>query len=195
MATTRPETMLGDTGVAVNPEDARYAHLVGRRATLPIMGRSIPLVGDNAISMEFGTGALKVTPGHDATDFEIGQRHQLQSVKVIGLDGNMTDAAGKYSGVERFQARREVVSELQALGLLEKEESYRHSVGHCQRCDAVVEPLVSLQWFVNLGAHNQPDSIAGRAPCRRGRKSDTNRAGAVHQGLPQLAGEHPGLVH
>ena len=163
VATTRPETMLGDAGVAVNPEDTRYAHLVGRRATLPIMGRSIPLVGDNAISMEFGTGALKVTPGHDATDFEIGQRHQLEAVNVIALDGNMTDAAGKYRGVERFQARREVISELRALGLLEKEEAYRHSVGHCQRCDAVVEPLVSLQWFVNLGAHDQPDSIAGRA--------------------------------
>ena len=163
VATTRPETMLGDTGVAVNPEDSRYQHLVGRRAILPIMGRSMPIVGDTAISQEFGTGALKVTPGHDATDFDIGQRHQLEIVNIIGLDGNLTGAAGKYIGVERFQARREVVSELQALGLLEKEEDYRHSVGHCQRCDSVVEPLVSLQWFVNLGSSDQPDSIAGRA--------------------------------
>ena len=163
VATTRPETMLGDTGVAVNPEDSRYQHLLGRRATLPIMGRSIPVVGDAAISREFGTGALKVTPGHDATDFEIGQRHKLEIVNVIGLDGNMTGDAGKYHGKERFQARQEVVSELQALGLLEKAEDYRHSVGHCQRCDSVVEPLVSLQWFVNLGSYEQPDSIAGRA--------------------------------
>ena len=163
VATTRPETMLGDTGVAVNPEDSRYQHLVGRRAILPIMGRSMPIVADPAISREFGTGALKVTPGHDATDFEIGQRHQLEIVNIIGLDGNLTGAAGKYMGLERFQARREVVSELQALGLLEKEEDYRHSVGHCQRCDSVVEPLVSLQWFVNLGGSDQPDSIAGRA--------------------------------
>ncbi len=163
VATTRPETMLGDTGVAVNPEDGRYRPLVGRRATLPIAGRSIPVVSDNAISAEFGTGALKVTPGHDATDFDIGQRHGLDTVNVVGLDGNMTGAAGKYAGVERFQARREVVSELRSLGFLEKEEVYRHSVGHCQRCDSVVEPLVSLQWFVKLGTHDQPDSIAGRA--------------------------------
>ncbi len=127
------------------------------------MGRSIPIVGDQAISQEFGSGALKVTPGHDQVDFEIGQRHQLEILTVIGLDGNMNGAAGKYAGVDRFQVRREVASELEALGLLEKVEEYRHSVGHCQRCASVVEPLVSLQWFVNLGSHEQPDSIAGRA--------------------------------
>ena len=163
VATTRPESTLGDTGVAVHPEDPRYQQVLGRRATLPIMGRSIPIVGDETISQEFGTGALKVTPGHDQTDFEIGQRHQLEIITVIGQDGNMTGAAGKYAGVERFQARREVASELETLGLLEKAEDYRHSVGHCQRCASVVEPLVSLQWFVNLGKHEQPDSIAGRA--------------------------------
>ena len=163
VATVRPETMLGDTGVAVHPEDPRYQRLLGRRAALPIMGRSIPIVGDQAISQEFGSGALKVTPGHDQVDFEIGQRHQLEILTVIGLDGNMNGAAGKYAGVDRFQARREVASELEALGLLEKVEEYRHSVGHCQRCASVVEPLVSLQWFVNLGSHEQPDSIAGRA--------------------------------
>ena len=163
VATVRPETMLGDTGVAVHPEDPRYQQLLGRRVTLPIMGRSIPIVGDEAISQEFGSGALKVTPGHDQVDFEIGQRHQLEIVTVIGLDGNMTGAAGKYAGVDRFQARREVASELETLGLLESVEEYRHSVGHCQRCASVVEPLVSLQWFMNLGSHEQPDSIAGRA--------------------------------
>ena len=163
VATTRPETMLGDTGVAVHPEDPRYRQYQGRRVILPIMGRSIPVVCDDAIIAEFGTGALKVTPGHDPLDFEIGQRHGLEIVTVIGLDGNMTDAAGKYAGIERFQTRQDVVAELDSLGLLEKVEDYRHSVGHCQRCNTVVEPLVSLQWFVNLGSHDRPDTIAGRA--------------------------------
>ena len=163
VATTRPETMLGDTGVAVHPEDPRYLQYQGQLVSLPIIGRSIPIVGDDAISVEFGTGALKVTPGHDPVDFEIGQRHGMEIITVIGLDGNMTDAAGKYAGVERFQTRQDVVAELDSLGLLEKVEDYRHSVGHCQRCNTVVEPLVSLQWFVNLGSHDQPDTIAGRA--------------------------------
>ena len=163
VATTRPETMLGDTGVAVHPDDPRYRDLVGKQAVLPIMGRAIPIVGDEAIAQDFGTGALKVTPGHDMVDFEIGQRHGLEIITVIGLDGNMTEAAGKYAGKERFEVRKEVVAELETLGLLEKVEDYRHSVGHCQRCDSVVEPLISLQWFVNVGHHDQPDSIAGRA--------------------------------
>ncbi|PKB81387.1 MAG: valine--tRNA ligase [SAR202 cluster bacterium Io17-Chloro-G9] len=163
VATTRPETMLGDTGVAVHPRDGRYRDLVGRRALLPIMDRSIPVVGDEAIIPEFGTGALKVTPGHDPTDFEIGQRHNLPIETVIGLDGNMTQAAGKYAGKERFQTRQEIVTELESLGLLDHVEDYSHSVGHCQRCSSVVEPLVSLQWFVNLGSHDQPGTIAGRA--------------------------------
>ena len=163
VATTRPETMLGDTGVAVNPEDPRYGHLIGRRATLPIIGRSLPVVGDTGVDPEFGTGALKVTPGHDPLDFEIGQRHHLPIVTVIGLDGNMTEEAGKYAGKERFQARQEIVAELENLGLLEKVEEHPHAVGHCQRCDTTVEPLVSLQWFVNVGKHDQPDSLAGQA--------------------------------
>ncbi len=163
VATTRPETMLGDTGVAVHPDDPRYRDLVGRRAVLPIMDRSIPVVGDTAISAEFGTGALKVTPAHDAVDFEIGERHGLPAVTVVGPDGNMAESAGRFRGMERFQARQAVVAELDALGLLEKAEDYGHSVGHCQRCDSVVEPLVSLQWFVSLGKHDQPESVAGRA--------------------------------
>ena len=163
VATTRPETMLGDTGVAVHPEDPRYRQYLGKMVNLPIVNRPIPIVGDEAISTEFGTGALKVTPGHDPVDFEIGQRHGLEIITIIGLDANMTDAAGKYAGVERFQARQDVVAELDSLGLLEKVEDHRHSVGHCQRCNTVVEPLVSLQWFVNLGSHDQPDTIAGRA--------------------------------
>ena len=163
VATTRPESMLGDTGVAVHPDDSRYAHLVGRQVILPIGERPIPIVGDAAIEPEFGTGALKVTPGHDVTDFEIGERHGLEIINVIGFDGNMTDAAGKYAGQERFATRRAVAAELDARGLLEKVEDYRHSVGHCQRCDSVVEPLISLQWFLKVGSHREPDSIAGRA--------------------------------
>ena len=163
VATTRPESMLGDTGVAVHPDDPRYAAYVGRQAILPIMQRPIPIVGDTAIEPEFGTGALKVTPGHDVTDFEIGERHGLEIINIIGFDGNMTAAAGQYAGVERFAARQSVANELDRLGLLEKVEDYQHSVGHCQRCDAVVEPLISLQWFLKVGSHREPDSIAGRA--------------------------------
>ncbi len=163
VATTRPETMLGDTGVAVHPEDPRYDGIRGRNAVLPIMGRAIPVVGDEAIDPEFGSGALKVTPAHDPVDFEVGQRHRLDAPNVIGEDGNMTAVAGKYAGVERFEARSRVVAELESLGALEKAESHRHSVGHCQRCATVVEPLISMQWFVNVGSHEQPDSIAGKA--------------------------------
>ena len=164
VATTRPESMLGDTGVAVHPDDERYADKVGKAVLLPIVGRPIPVVGDTAIEMEFGTGALKVTPGHDLVDFEIGERHNLPIVNVIGFDGCMTDEAGsKYSGMERFAARSAVVDELEATGALEKVEDYHHSVGHCQRCNEVVEPLISLQWFLNVGKHDQPGTIAGNA--------------------------------
>ena len=163
VATTRPETMLGDTGVAVHGDDPRYRDLVGKWVSLPLTDRIIPIVADEAITPEFGTGALKVTPGHDMLDFEIGERHQLEIVTVVGFDGNLTEAAGKYAGRERFQARDEVAAELESLGLLEKTEEYQHSVGRCQRCSSVVEPLVTQQWFVNVGSHEQPGSIAGKA--------------------------------
>ena len=163
VATTRPETMLGDTGVAVHPDDPRYDGIRGRNVVLPIMGRVIPVVGDEAIDPEFGTGALKVTPAHDPVDFEVGQRHRLDAPNVIGEDGNMTEVAGKYAGMERFDARRRVVEELDALGVLEKVETHSHSVGHCQRCATVVEPLISMQWFVNIGNHEEPGTIAGKA--------------------------------
>ena len=163
VATTRPETMLGDTGVAVHGDDPRYRDLLGKLVSLPLTDRVIPIVADDAITPEFGTGALKVTPGHDMLDFEIGERHQLEIITVVGFDGNLTGAAGKYAGRERFQARDEVAAELESLGLLEKTEEYQHSVGRCQRCNSVVEPLVTQQWFVNVGSHEQPDSIAGKA--------------------------------
>ena len=163
VATTRPETMLGDTGVAVHPDDQRYSHLVGRNVTLPIIGRAMPIVGDEAIQPEFGTGALKVTPGHDPVDFEIGQRHNLATVTVIGPDGHITAEGGPYEGYERFEARREIVAQLEREGLLEKVEPYNHSVGQCQRCSSVLEPLISVQWFLDVGKHDDPSSIAGRA--------------------------------
>jgi len=150
VATTRPETMLGDTAVAVSPNDERYRHLVGKLAVLPIMNRTIPIVPDEAIDPEFGTGALKVTPGHDPVDFDIGQRHGLETVNIIGSDGRMTEAAGRHAGEDRYECQRLVLEELRSEGLLERVEPYTHSVGHCQRCGTTVEPLISKQWFVKV---------------------------------------------
>ena len=150
VATTRPETMLGDTAVAVHPEDDRYQHLQGQTVLLPLMDREIPVIGDTFVDREFGTGAVKVTPGHDPHDFEAGRRHQLPIVQVIGEDGHMTTAAGSYAGMDRYQAREAVLRDLARKGLLVREESHLHQVGHCQRCDTVVEPLVSRQWFVKV---------------------------------------------
>lgn len=150
IATTRPETMLGDTAVAVNPDDARYAHLVGKSLHLPLAGRIIPVVADSYVDLEFGTGAVKITPAHDPNDFEMGMRHNLESIVVIGMDGIMTEAAGKFAGQERYECRKNLVRELEAGGYLVKVEEHSHAVGHCQRCRTVVEPLVSKQWFVKM---------------------------------------------
>ncbi len=150
VATTRPETMLGDTGVAVHPEDSRYRSLIGETAILPIMNRKIPVVADEAVDPSFGTGAVKVTPAHDPLDYEIGQRHNLSSVSVIGEKGKMTPDAGKYAGKDRYQARKEILEELRAEGFLEKVEPYTHSVGKCYRCHQPIEPLISTQWFVKM---------------------------------------------
>ncbi len=156
VATTRPETMLGDTAVAVHPDDDRYRHLVGQTVRLPIVGRELPVIGDTFVDQAFGTGAVKVTPAHDPNDFEIGQRHDLSQVVVIGEDGRMTDEAGPYAGQDRFAARRAVVEQLDADGLLERVEEHRHAVGRCSRCDTVVEPLVSTQWFVRIAPLAEP---------------------------------------
>ena len=163
VATTRPESMLGDTGVAVHPEDDRYASVVGKNIKLPLVGRTIPVVADTSIEIEFGTGALKVTPGHDPVDFDIGERHSLPIITVIGFDGCMNHEAGVYEGLDRFDCRKKVVEDLESAGFLEKIEPLHHSVGHCQRCDSVVEPLISLQWFLKVGDHTDTTSIAGRA--------------------------------
>jgi valyl-tRNA synthetase len=150
VATTRPETMLGDTALAVNPKDERYKKYVGRTVILPLMNRKIPVIADGYVTLDFGTGVLKVTPGHDPNDFEIGRRHNLAVVKVIDEAGNMSPEAGKYSGLGRFEARDRVVKDLKDLHLLPKIESFPHSVGHCYRCKTVIEPLVSKQWFVKV---------------------------------------------
>jgi valyl-tRNA synthetase len=150
VATTRPETMLGDTAVAIHPEDARYHNMTHASVVLPLMNREIPIIRDTYVDMSFGTGGLKVTPAHDPNDFDIGRRHELASIKVIGDDGRMTSEAGSYRGLDRFECRKAVVEDLRRNGLLVKIEGYRHSVGHCYRCKTVVEPNLSRQWFVKV---------------------------------------------
>ncbi|MGB5750378.1 MAG: valine--tRNA ligase [Desulfobacterales bacterium] len=150
VATTRPETMLGDTAVAVHPEDERYQNLKADTVILPLMNREIPIIKDSYVDMAFGTGGLKITPAHDPNDFEIGARHNLASVKVISDNGDMTAEAGSYEGLDRFECRTAVVKDLEQQGLLVKIEPYRHSVGHCYRCKTVVEPNLSKQWFVRV---------------------------------------------
>ncbi len=150
IATTRPETMLGDTAVAVHPKDKRYENLVGKNVILPIVNRPIPIVADEYVEMDFGTGVVKITPAHDPNDFEVGLRHNLEVVVVIGEDGKMNENAGKYAGMDRYDARKAIVDELKKLGNLVKIEDYSHNVGHCDRCKTVIEPLISSQWFVKM---------------------------------------------
>jgi len=165
IATTRPETILADTAVAVNPADPRYQAVIGARVRVPGVDREVPVVADSAVEMEFGTGALKITPGHDPVDFEIGQRHGLPAITVIGLDGRMTAEAGAYAGLPVEEARARFLDELRARGLLERVEPYRHRVGHCQRCKTVVEPLITEQWYVRI----QPLAEPAIAAVREGR--------------------------
>ena len=148
VATTRPETFLGDTAVAVNPGDKRYRNLIGKSVSLPIIGKGIPVVADDAVDTSFGTGALKITPAHDPTDFEVAQRHDLPLVDIMNPDATMNQNAGPYQGLERFACRDKVLADLKEKELLEKIEPYSHSVGHCCRCQTMIEPKVSLQWFV-----------------------------------------------
>ena len=162
VATTRPETMLGDTAVAVNPEDERYARLIGKELVLPLTGRKIPLIGDPYVDVAFGTGALKITPGHDFNDFEIGKKHNLQVIKVIDDGGRMNEQAGSYKGMDRFAARERIIEDLRAGGLLEKIEDYALIIGRCYRCKTIVEPIVSLQWFVRMKPLAEPAIAAVR---------------------------------
>jgi valyl-tRNA synthetase len=150
VVTTRPETMMGDTAVAVNPKDKRYKNLVGREVILPVVVRSIRIITDDFVDPEFGSGALKITPAHDPHDFEIGLRHDLELVRVIDNDGRMNREAGRYEGMDRFECRERIVEDFTTEGVLLRTEDYRHSVGHCQRCKTIVEPIVSRQWFVKV---------------------------------------------
>ncbi len=157
VATTRPETLLGDVAVAVHPKDARYKKLIGQEVMLPLSGRPIPLVGDEDVDREFGTGAVKVTPAHDPADFKIALKHHLEKIVVIDERARMTGPIPeKYLGLDRFAARQEVLNDLRALGLIEKEEEYVHNVGHCQRCETMVEPNISKQWFLKTDELAQP---------------------------------------
>ncbi len=164
VATTRPETILGDTAVAVNPDDPRHKDLVGRNAILPALGRAIPIVADEAVDPTFGTGAVKITPAHDPVDFEVAQRQGLPSVNIMNLDATTNENAGPYAGLDRFECRRRLVEDLEKEGLLVKTEPYTHSVGHCQRCDTMVEPLLSKQWFVKTAPLAKPaiDAVVQR---------------------------------
>jgi len=155
-ATTRPETMLGDTAVAINPEDERYAHLVGKKALLPLMNREIPIIADAMVDREFGTGAVKITPAHDPNDFEVGRRHKLAEIDVMTDEGKMNAAAGTYAGMDRFEARKKIVEDLKALGLLEKITEHTNAVGLCERSKTIVEPRASTQWFCKMKPLAEP---------------------------------------
>lgn len=150
LATTRPETMLGDTAVAVHPDDERYKHLHGKKVLLPLLNKEIPIVTDTYVDMEFGTGVVKITPAHDPNDFEVGQRHNLPIVKVLDETAHMTADCGKYAGMDRYEARKAIVADLEAGGYLEKIEPHAHNVGTCYRCGTTIEPMVSKQWFVRM---------------------------------------------
>jgi valyl-tRNA synthetase len=172
VATTRPETMVADTGVAVNPNDERYEERIGRQLLLPIIGRDIPIVADDAVKPEFGTGAVKVTPGHDPSDWEIGQRHDLPVIVAMDLSGRMNDEAGPYAGMTVEEARAAIVRDLEDEGFLDHVEDYTHSVGHCNKCHAVIEPLPSEQWWIDVHKEYAPGrsfSSAAAAAVREGR--------------------------
>ena len=142
--------MLGDTAVAVNPKDERYINLIGKTLILPLVNREIKIIADDFVAAEFGTGAVKVTPAHDPNDFMMGQRHKLPMINVMNPDASINEHGGKYKGLDRFEARKRILADLEALGLLEKIEDHKNAVGHCYRCDTMVEPYLSKQWFVKM---------------------------------------------
>ena len=156
IATTRPETMLGDTGIAVNPEDERYAHLVGKTAILPLVGRELPIVADDYVDKDFGSGAVKMTPAHDPNDFGVGQRHNLEEINVMNEDGTMNELAGKYQGMDRYECRKQLMQDLEEAGYVIAIKDHPHSVGTCYRCHTVIEPRLSEQWFVKMDELAKP---------------------------------------
>ena len=156
IATTRPETMLGDTAVAVNPQDEKYKDLIGKKLILPLVNKEIPIIADDYVELGFGTGAVKITPAHDPNDFEVGKRHNLEVIKVLDDRGFVNENGGKYKGMDRYEARKQIVKDLEELGLLVKIEPHKHNVGTCQRCGTVVEPMVSKQWYVKMKPLAEP---------------------------------------
>lgn len=156
IATTRPETMLGDTAVAVNPNDIRYAHLIGKKLTLPLVGRELPIIADEYVDMEFGTGAVKITPAHDPNDYEVGKRHDLPQIVIMNQDGTIADGYGKYSGLDRYEARKVIVKDLEDQGYLVKVKEHAHNVGTHDRCGTVIEPVTSKQWYVKMKPLAEP---------------------------------------
>ena len=190
LGTVRPETKVGDTGLAVHPRTSATPSTWARPSTSPRSQGTISMrvVADSAVDPKFGTGVIKVTPGHDPVDFEIGRRHELPARTVIGFDGRMTALAGEYAGLDRFEARRRIVEDMQALGLIDRIEPYRHAVGVCYRCKTVVEPLVSKQWYVRIKPLAEPAIKAVKS----GRIK--HRAARLEQDLLPLDGEHPRLV-
>ena len=156
IATTRPETMFGDTAVAVNPEDERYKHMIGKTLCLPLTDREIPVIADEYVDKEFGTGCVKITPAHDPNDFEVGQRHDLEMIKVMNDDATMNSYAGKYEGMDRYECRKQMIKDLDEMGLLVKIEEHSHNVGQCYRCGTTVEPIISRQWFVKMKPLAEP---------------------------------------
>ena len=162
VATTRPETMFGDTAVAVNPKDERYRDLIGKTLVLPVVNKEIPVIADEYVDLEFGTGAVKITPAHDPNDFEVGLRHNLEIIRVMNDDGTMNEKAGKYAGMDRYECRKALVAELEETGHLEKIEPHAHNVGHCYRCHSTVEPIISKQWFLKMDGLAKPAIAAVR---------------------------------
>ncbi|MTI49556.1 MAG: valine--tRNA ligase [Firmicutes bacterium] len=156
IATTRPETMLGDVAVAVNPEDESYKNLVGKTLVLPLVDREIPIIADDYVDMEFGTGAVKITPAHDPNDFEIGLRHDLEQLRIMNDDATINNKGGKYEGLERYEARKQIIKDLEEQGFLVEIEEHDHNVGHCERCGTIIEPIISKQWFVEMKPLAEP---------------------------------------
>ena len=189
IATVRPETMLADTAIAVHPDDDRYTRLIGEAAILPIVGRRLKIIADEYVKPEFGTGALKITPGHDPNDFEIGRAHGLEEISVIGEDGRMTAAAGEFEGMTALEAREAVVDRLRAEGRIARTEQYRHDVPYSQRSGERIEPLISLQWFMRMDELAKPAIEVVRVRPRE----DPSRGPAAP--LPRVDGEHPAVVH
>ncbi len=202
VATTRPETMLGDTAVAIHPEDERYLHLHGKKLRLPLMNREIPIVLDEWVSRDFGTGAVKVTPAHDPNDFALGERHHLPSINVMDDRAHINADGGPYAGLDRYVARKKIVHDLEEQGLFAGVKDYTNNVGHCDRCKTVIEPRLSTQWFIAVnkqpgtgGASMAELAIAAVKPDANGNKAHPLHAGELREDLPRVDDEHPRLVH